>query len=47
MKTALLNKQVISLSGHGTIERFCLNGEDEIANSEKDQEYETDILKVE
>lgn len=45
LKTALLNKQVISLSGHGTIERFCLNGEDEIANSEKDQEYETDILK--
>ena len=44
LKTALLNKQVISLSGHGTIERFCLNGEDEIANSEKDQEYETDIL---
>lgn len=45
LKTALLNKQIISLSGHGTIERFCLNGEDEIANSEKDQEYETDILK--
>ena len=37
LKTALLNKQIISLSGHGTIERFCLNGEDEIANSEKDQ----------
>ena len=23
LKTALLNKQIISLSGHGTIERFC------------------------
>ena len=45
LKTALLNKQIISLSGHGNVERFCLNGQDEAANTENNQKYETDLLK--
>lgn len=44
LKTALLDKQVISLSGHGGVEVFCLNEEDEPATSQKDIEYQTDII---
>lgn len=44
LKTALLGKQVISLSGHGGVEVFCLNEEDEPATSLKDVEYQSDII---
>ena len=45
LKTGLLNKQAISLSGHGTTSGLYLNEEDEPANIVNDAEYQADLLK--